>query len=141
MKYSKKLIALVLSIITVMSIFAIHASAIKSVNLYSTQDASYSGSESGLQAYIDDDTFNNPGSSQRMRAQFEYKANIFNWVSDERLFIPAGKCVSESVASDYKYNPIFKSSRFNNSTTFRLALSPESQTQKGVSGSGVMYIG
>lgn len=130
MKLRKQLFTALLALILVVSVFIIQALAVDtSVNLTKSQTYNLSGTIEAKQVYIKSTTSNSQSSTQRMRAQCQYKDGLFaSWNYDVRVFIDQGKSLGSNKDS-YK---------FATSVKWRLGLSPEVENDKGVTGSGTI---
>lgn len=125
-RFCKPLLTLfvVATFIVTLAINSYAVNLFTSVDLEANKTYALSSNFSAKSCYIDGNTYNNPVSTQDMRAQFHYKSSG-NWVYDVRIFLGAGQHAS-----------ITNSSIFSANHTWRLGLSPKIESNKGVSGSG-----
>lgn len=130
MNAKKKLLSILMAMALVVSVFVIQAfAASASVNLTKSQTYALSGNFKANQVYIQSNTSNSPSSSQNMRAHCHYKDGLLaSWNYDVRVFIAPGKELGKNIDS-YE---------FANAVQWRLGLSPQTESNKGVSGSGTI---
>lgn len=131
MKNIKKLSAIMLSVVTMLMICSTSASALEEVvTISNNQTYSLSDSMQGYCVHIlKTRTNNSKNSSQDLRAHCHYRTNIFqSWSYDSRVFIAPGKSLLNDVSS----------TRFETVKYWRLGLSPRIESNKGVSGNGVI---
>ncbi len=130
MKYFKKITIVLVCLCAIIftSIVASAAVYSNSVDLVRTKSAAYSDKHFAYGGYINSTTECHDVSTQRMRAQFEYRVSYsLDWISDRRIFVDIGSSAST-----------FSSSQFTSGKHFRLALSPESG-DSGAQGVGIIY--
>lgn len=131
MKKAKRFIVMFLSLVTILSIGTIAVSATeKSVILTANKTYSLSDTMSAYGVYmVKGRTNNSESSSQEMRAHCHYRTGILSgWQYDKRVFIKPGKALSTNTYS----------TKFESPVTWRLGLSPLEESERGVSGNGVI---
>jgi len=125
-----KMVSLLMLVSFLLSASMLCAFAEQSVDIIGNKTAAYSSKVGGTWKFINNTTKNFSNSSQRMRAQFEVSdvKLIPSWVSEQRIFINVNATAPKTESNRYAFDKYF-----------RLALSPENQTLKGVFGTGIIY--
>ena len=133
-KKLRKIFSVFTMIVALLLTLVVSVSAMEMINYYyvtvdlaANKTYALSSTFSAKYSYIDANTYNNPISTQDMRAQFHYRSGL-SWVYDERVFVAPGNNA-----------PVKYSSVFSNNHTWRLGLSPKIENNKGVSGMGKAF--
>jgi len=127
----KKLVSILVAALLIAAMcFVVASAAGAPVTLLTTQTTASSSPVTGLWKYIDSTTKNNSSSTQAMKAIIQVRTNSLQaWGTEKTVTLAVGASAPYTTTMTY-----------NSDQQFRLTLEPNVPANKGVSGTGAIYL-